>query len=103
MEPVTDTIKKTSEDLAKTMILTSKKNKKALLANKLLEILNHKSILASYLMSPLSKITNPENKSLVKLVKYPHSKRVNDMLIHNTKPVTLYDSLLTFRDAGKTF
>ena len=37
--------------------------------NKLLEILNDRGILATYLMSPLSKITNPENSSPVKLVK----------------------------------
>ena len=31
--------------------------------NKLLEIMNDRGILATYLMSPLSKITNPENSS----------------------------------------
>ena len=33
---------------------------------------------ASYLLSPLSEITNPEHSSLVKLVKYPHSNRAKD-------------------------
>ena len=90
LEPVTDMFKKTSEDLAKTMMLTSEEYHKTLeiLNNKLLKILYHKGILASNLMSPLSKITSPENKSQLKLVKYPNSNRVNDLLIHDTIPVT---------------
>ena len=54
-------------------------------------------------MSPLSKITNPENSSQFKLVKDPNSNRVNDLLIHNTIPITLHDNLLTFRDTCKEF
>ena len=52
-------------------------------------------------MSPLSKITNPENTSQFKLVKVSSSKRINNLLIGNTKPVTFYDNLLTFRDIGE--
>ena len=63
--------------------------------------MNDRGILASYLMSPLSKITNPENTSQFKLVEDPSSNRVNDLKIHNTKPITLYGKLLTFRDTGK--
>ena len=37
--------------------------------NKLSEILNDRAILASYLMSSLSKITNPENTTPLNLVK----------------------------------
>ena len=59
--------------------------------------------LASYLMSPLSKITNPGNTSQLKLIKDSNSSRVNDMLIHNTIPGTLYNNLLTFRDTDKKF
>ena len=54
-------------------------------------------------MSPLSKYTNPENNSQFKLVKDCNSNRVNDLLIHNAKRVTLFHSLLTFRDTGKKF
>ena len=52
------------------MIENSIKNNQALenLTNKLLEIMNDRGILASYLLSPLSKITNPENTSQFKLV-----------------------------------
>ena len=71
--------------------------------NKLLAIMNDRGILATYLMSLLSKITNPENSSQFKLVKYHNSKRVNDLLIKNTIPITLYNNLLTFCDTGKEF
>ena len=55
------------------------------------------------MISPLSKITIPENTSQFKLVKISNSNRVIDLLIHNTKPITLYDNLITFRDTGKIF
>ena len=102
-EPVTKSIKDVSEEVTKTMTENSIKNNQAIqnLNNKLLEIMNDRGILASYLMSPLSKITNPENATLFKLVKDSNSNRVNDLLIHNTKPITLYNNLLTFRDTGK--
>ena len=65
--------------------------------------MNDRGILASYLMSPLSKITNPENSTQFKLVIDSSSNRVNDLLIHNTIPITLHNNLLTFRDSGKAF
>ena len=104
-EPVTKSIKDVSEEVTKTMTENSIKNNQALenLNNKLLEIMNDRGILASYLMSPLSKITNPENTSQFKLVKDNNSNRVNDLLIKNTIPITLYNNLLTFRDTGKEF
>ena len=65
--------------------------------------MNDRGILASYLMSLLSKITNPENTSQFKLVKDPSSNRVNDLKIHNSIPITLYGNISTFRDTGKEF
>ena len=104
-EPLTDTLKKTSENITKTITENSINNNKAIenLNEKVLEIMNDRGILASYLMSPLSKITNPENSTQFKLVKDSSSNRVNDLLIHNTIPITLYNNLLTFRDTGKEF
>ena len=104
-EPLTDTLKKTSENITKTITETSLKNNQAIenLNDKLLEIMNDRGILASYLMSPLSKITNPENTSQFKLVKDSSSNRVNDLKIHNSKPITLYGNKLTFRDTNKQF
>ena len=102
-EPVTKTTKNTSEDLTKTLMLTSKENNKALenLNNKLLEKLN--DILTSPLLPLLSKITNLENTSGFKLLQDPQSISVNDLLMNKTIPVTLYYNLLTFRDTDKKF
>ena len=71
--------------------------------NNLLEIMNDRGILATYLMSPLSRITNPENASQFKLVKDPSSNRVNDLKINKTIPITLCGNMLTFRDKNKQF
>ena len=65
--------------------------------------MNDRGILASYLLSPLSKITDPENTSQFNLIKHRNSNRVNDLLMHIRIPVTLYKNLLTFRDTGKEF
>ena len=104
-EPVTKSLEKTSENLTKAITESSKENNLALenLNNKLLEIMNDRGILASYLMSPLSKITNPENTTQFKLEKDSSSNRVNDLKIHNSIPITLHNNLLTFRDSGKVF
>ena len=87
------------------MMITSKENNLALenLNDKLLETMNDRGKLPSYLMSPLSKITKPENTTLFELVKDSSSNRNNDLLTHKTKPITLYDNLLTFSDKGKEF
>ena len=104
-EPVTKSLETTSENISKAITESSKDNNLALenLNNKLLEIMNDRGILATYLMSPLSKITNPENTTQFKLEKDPSSNRVNDLRIHNSIPITLHNNLLTFRDSGKVF
>ena len=63
--------------------------------------MNDRGIIASYLLSPFSKITNPENTSQFKLIKDSSSSRVNDLLIHNTIPITVHDNLLKFRDSNE--
>ena len=104
-EPGTKSLENTSESLAKTITESSTKNNQAIenLNDKLLEIMNDRGILASYLMSLLSKITNPENSNQFKLVKDSSSNRVNDLKIHNSTPITLYGNMLTFRDTNKQF
>ena len=104
-EPVTKSLEQTSQDITKTITESSITNNKAIenLNNKLLEIMNDRGILASYLMSPLSKITNPENTAQFKLVKESTSNRVNDLKINNSIPITLQNNLLTFRDTNKQF
>ena len=104
-EPVTKPLGNISQGITKTITETSIKNNQAIenVNNKLSEIMNDRGILASYVMSPLSKITNPENTSQFKLVKDSNSNRVNDLKIHNSIPITLYGNILTFRDTGKKF
>ena len=105
LDPVFDTIKTTSENLTITFTETSIKNNKALenLNNRLLEKMNDRRILSSYLLFPLSKITKPQSSTQFRLVKDSISNRVNDLLIKNTIPITLHDNLLTSRDTGKVF
>ena len=104
-EPITKSCENTSEKITKTLTENSMNNNKVIenVNNKLLEIMNYRGILATYLMSPLSKITNPENKSQFKLVKDQNSNRVNDLLMKNKIPITLYGNMLTFRDTNKQF
>ena len=104
-EPVTKSLENISQDITKTITETSSNNNKAIenINNIFLEIMNYRGILASYLMSPLSKIINPENTSQFKLVKESISNRVNDLLRHITIPTTFNNNLLTFRDTGKDF
>ena len=104
-EPVTKSIENTSQNITKTIAESLLKNNQAIqnLNNKLLEIMNDRGIIASYLLSPLAKITNPENTTQLNLVKDSSSNRVNDLLIHNSIPITLHDNLLTFRDTNKVF
>ena len=104
-EPVTKSLENTSQDITKTIAETSLENNQAIenLNNKLLEIMNDRGMLATYLMSPLSKVTNPENTSQFKLVKDHNSNRFNDLKVNRTIPITLYDDILTFRDTNKQF
>ena len=105
LESVTKSLESTSQDITKIISENSMKNNQAIenLNNKLLEIMNDRGILATYLMSPLSKISNPENSSQFQIGKDYNSNRVNDLLMKNTIPITLYNNLLTFRDTGKEF
>ena len=104
-EPVTKSLENTSQNITKSITETSIKNNQAIENSnyKLLEIMNDRGMLAPYLMSPLSKITNPENASQFKLVKDSNSNRVNDLKINKTVPITLYNNMLTFRDTGREF
>ena len=103
--PVTKSLENTSANITKAITETSIKNNQAIenINSNLVEIMNDRGILATYLMSPLSRITNPENASHIKLVKDPSSNRVNDLKINKTIPITLYGNMLTFRDTNKQF
>ena len=73
------------------------------LNNKLPDIMNDRGKIASYFLSHLSKIINPEITTQFKLLKDSTSNRVNHLKIHNSIPITLHDNLLTFCDTGKVF
>ena len=62
-----------------------------------------RGITALFLLSRLSKITNLEPTSQFKLVQDPDLNRVIDLLINKTITVSLYNSLLTFRDTDEKF
>ena len=104
-EPITKSLENTSQDITKAITETSIKNNQAIenLDNKLLEIMNDRGIIASYLLSPLAKIFNPENSTQFKLINDSAYDRVNDLKINNSIPITLYNKILTFRDTGKEF
>ena len=78
------------------MKLTSKDNNTALenLNDNFLEIKKDRGIIATYLLSPLSKITCPETTNQLFLVKDPSSIKVNDLLINKTIPATLRNTLI---------
>ena len=64
-ETGTKSIQDVSEEVTKDMTETSIKNNKALenLNHKFLELMKNRGLLAPYLLSPLSKINNPEHIS----------------------------------------
>ena len=104
-KPMTDEMKNTSENITKSITESSINNNKAIsdLNEKILELMNDRGIIASYLMFPLSKIINPENSTQFKLVDDSTSNRVNDLKINNSIPITLNNNLLTFRETNKQF
>ena len=103
-EHVFETNKDASEEVTKTLMVTSEESSKAVsdVDEKFLNIMNDRCILAPYLLSSLSKITNPKHTSQFKLVDL-QSNRVNDLLINKTIPVTFYGNSLNFRDTEETF
>ena len=104
-EPLANTIKKTSEKIANTITETSNKNNKAIsdLNEKILELMNDKGMIAPYLASSLVNLFKPANKSQFRLRKDPNSTKMNDFLIHENIPVTLFSNMITFRDSNKSF
>ena len=104
-EPLTDTLKKTSENITKTITENSINNNKAIenLNEKILELMNDKGLIAPYLTSSLVEVFKKDNKSQFRLRKDPNSTKMNDFLIHGTIPVTIFSNMITFRDSNKTF
>ena len=104
-EAITKSFNSVYEEVTKTITETSENNNKALenLNDKLLKIMNDRGILASCLMSPLSKIPNLENSTHFELLKDHSSNRVNDLLKHNSIRLSLHYFFVDFLDPGKKF
>ena len=104
-EPVTKPLESTSQDITKTITETSINNNKAIenLNEKILELMNDKGMITSYLASSLVNLFKPKNKSQFRLKKDLNSTKMNDFLINKGIPVTLVSNLLIFRDSNKSF
>ena len=104
-EPLTNTLKKTSENISNTITETSIKNIKVIsdLNEKVLELKNDKGLIAPYLAFSLVNLFKPENKSEFRLRKDRNSTKMNNFLIHGNIPVTLFSNMITFRDSNKSF
>ena len=104
-EPLTDTVKKTSENITKTITENSINNNKAIsdLNEKISEIMNDKGMIAPYLTTSLVEVFKKDNKSQFRLRKENNSTKLNDFLIHGTIPVTIFSNMITFRDSNTSF
>ena len=104
-EPFTDTLKKNSENITKSITENSINNNKAIeiLNEKILELMNDKGMIAPFLASSLVEVFKFDNKSQFRLSKDPDSTNINDFLIHGNIPVTIFSNMITFRDSEKTF
>ena len=100
-EPITDTLKKTSENITKTITENSINNNKAIenLNEKVLESMNDKGLIDSSLIE----VIKSDNKGQFRLTKDPNSTKPNDFLINEKVPVTIFSNMLTFRDTKKDF
>ena len=104
-EPLTDTLKKTSENITKTLTENSINNNKAIknLNEKILELMNDKGMISPHLTTSLVEVFKKDNKSQFRLRKDPNSTKLNDFLIHGKILVTIFSNMITFRDSNKTF
>ena len=103
-EPLTNTLKKTSENITKTITENSINNNKAIenLNEKILELMDDKGLIAPYLTTSLVEVFKKDNKSQFRLRKNPNSTKMNDFLIHGTIPVTIFSNMIVFRDSNKS-
>ena len=104
-EPVTKSLENTSENLTKAITENSINNNKAIenLNEKILELMDDKGMITSFLASSLVNLFKPENKSQFRLKKDLNSTKMNDFMINKGIPVTLVSNLLIFRDSNKSF
>ena len=90
-EPLTDTIKNVSENITKTSTANSINNNKAIenLNEKVLESMNDKGLIDSSLIE----VIKSDNKGQFRLSEDPNSTKMNDFLINEKVPVTIFSNL----------
>ena len=100
-EPMTNAIKKTSENITKSITEASINNNKAIenLNEKVLESMNDKGLIDGSLIE----VIKSDNKGQFRLTKDPNSTKPNDFLINEKVPVTIFSNMITFRDTKKVF
>ena len=105
LKPMTDTIKNTSENITRNLTGNSINNNKAIeiLNEKILELMNDNCLKSPRLYSSLVNLFKPENKSQFEIKKDLNSTKMNDFLINECIPVTLFSNMLLFRDSNKSF
>ena len=79
-KPMTDELKNTSEKITRTLTENSINNNKAIenLNEKILELMDEKGMMASYLTSSLVEVFKKDNKSQFRLRKDPDSTKLNE-------------------------
>ena len=104
LKPMTDAIKDTSDNITKTVTESSINNLKAMenLNERILELVNDKGLIAPYLASSLVNLFKPENKSQFRR-KDLKSTKMNNFLINDGIPVSLFSIMIIFRDKNKSF
>ena len=100
-EPMTNAIKKTSENITKSITEASINNNKAIenLNEKVLESMNDKGMIDGSLIE----VIKSDNKGQFRLTKDPNSTKPNDFLINEKVPVTIFSNMITFRNTKKVF
>ena len=102
---MTDANQDTSDNLTKTIMENSINNNKAIenFNEKILELMNDKGLIVPFSAFSLVNIFKPENKSQFGLKKELKSTKVNDLLIYDCIPVSLFSNMITFRNSIKSF
>ena len=98
-EPLSDTIKYTSENSTKTITETYIHNNKAIenFNENFLELMNDKCVIAPYFAFSIVILYKPENKSQFRLIKDFNSTKMKSFLMNGGIPVTPIGKILTFR------
>ena len=92
IQPITKLTKDVPEDVTKTSTETSKESNKAIviLNDKILDLMEDRGVLATFLLSPSSKNINPEPTRQFEPVRDLDSNMVEDLLINKTLPAAQY-------------